>query len=246
VTTTGSATGRAWVVGGDGGIGAACVRRLGQDGWEVHPSDVPNEDVTLPGVAETVATRLSVGGGFDVAVHAIGMSGRRYGDGLVSQCTDEGWNEVLRVDLTSAFLFLRACLRHAHDGASIVLIGSALAKSLDQDFLTAAYRVAKAGLTPLMEAAAYEGAARGIRVNIVAPGLVDTPMASRALIDEAIRARFTELMPATGRPASAHEVAAAVAWLASPDSSQTTAAVIPVDGGWHLRARPRPSKENAG
>jgi NAD(P)-dependent dehydrogenase (short-subunit alcohol dehydrogenase family) len=170
----------AWVVGREGGIGAACAASLTADRLRVHASDRPDEDVTVARTAELVAAKLADGGGFSVAVHAIGMSGRRLGDGPVSQCTDEAWEEVLRVNLTSAFRFLRACLRHADDGASIVLIGSALASTLDHDFLTAAYRVAKAGLSPLVEAAAYEGAHRGIRVNVVAPGLVDTPMAVRS------------------------------------------------------------------
>ncbi|MEP6798346.1 MAG: SDR family oxidoreductase, partial [Lapillicoccus sp.] len=228
---------RAWVAGATGGIGAACVRRLTSDGFDVHTSDRPDEDVTLPGVAEQVASRLA-GHGFSAVVYAVGMSGRRLGDGPVGSCTDEGWAEVIRVDLTSAFLILRAALRHAADGASVVLIGSALASSLDPDFLTVAYRVAKAGLMPLVEAAAYEGAARGIKVNIVAPGLVETPMAARALSDPAIQARFAELMPLTARPATADEVAAAVGWLTGPGSGQTTNAIIPVDGGWSLRGRP--------
>lgn len=227
---------RAWVAGATGGIGGACVRRLTADGFTVHASDRPAEDVTLPGVAEQVVSRLA-GQRLSAVVYAVGMSGRRLGDGPVSSCTDEGWAEVIRVDLTSAFLVLRSALRHAADGASIVLVGSALASSLDPDFLTAAYRVAKAGLVPLVEAAAYEGAARGIRVNIVAPGLVQTPMAARALSDPAIQARFSELMPLTARPATADEVAAAVAWLTDPASGQTTNAVIPVDGGWSLRGR---------
>lgn len=228
---------RAWVAGATGGIGEACARLLTADGFHVHTSDRPAEDVTLPGVAEQVASGFA-GQPLSAVVHAVGMSGRRLGDGPVGSCTDEGWAEVIRVNLTSAFLVLRAALRHVADGASIVIIGSALASSLDPDFLTAAYRVAKAGLVPLVEAAAYEGAARGVRVNIVAPGLVDTPMAARALSDRAIQARFTELMPLTGSPATADEVAAAVGWLVGPDSGQTTNAVIPVDGGWSLRGRP--------
>jgi NAD(P)-dependent dehydrogenase (short-subunit alcohol dehydrogenase family) len=227
----------AWVAGSSGGIGAACAARLAADGFVVHGSDRPEEDVTEPGVAERVAAGLA-GSGFSAVVHAVGMSGRRLGDGPVSECTDEGWDEVLRVDLTAAFGVLRAALRHAADGASVVLVGSALASSLDPDFLTAAYRVAKAGLVPLVEAAAYEGAARGIRVNLVSPGLVDTPMAARALGDPRIQARFPELMPLTRGPASAADVAAAVAWLVGPESRQTTNAVVPVDGGWSLGGRP--------
>lgn len=234
----------AWVAGANGGIGSSCARALAADGMRVHPSDRPEEDLTLPGVAEEVAARLAGTGGLSAAVHTIGMSGRRLGDGPVAACTDEAWDEVIRVDLTSAFRFLRACLRHADDGASVVLIGSALAGSLDPDFLTVGYRVAKAGLLPLVQAAAFEGARRGVRVNVVAPGLVDTPMATRAIGDPDISARFEELMPLGARPADPDEVAAAVAWLVGPRSVQTTGAVLPVDGGWHLQARvPHQTKE---
>jgi NAD(P)-dependent dehydrogenase (short-subunit alcohol dehydrogenase family) len=225
------------VAGATGGIGAACAERLTGDGFTVHRSDRPDEDVSMPGVAERVANGAARQE-FSAVVHAVGMSGRRLGDGPVSRCTDEAWAEVLRVNLTSAFLVIRAALRHAADGASVVLIGSALASALDPDFLTAAYRVAKAGLVPLVEAAAYEGAARGIRVNLVTPGLVDTPMAARALGDPRIQSRFPELMPLTRGPASAADVAAAVGWLVGPESGQTTNAVVPVDGGWSLGGRP--------
>ncbi len=228
-------TGIAWVIGAGGGIGSACAEGLATDGYTVHASDRPDEDISAPGVAEAVAERLAGTGPLTAAVHAIGMSGRRLGDGPASACTDAAWDEILRVDLTSAFYFARACLRHCAPGASVVLIGSALARGLDEDFLTVAYRVAKAGLVPLLEAVAYEGARKGIRFNIVAPGLVDTPMAARALADEAIVARFPELMPLTKRAASASEVAAAVRWLVSDGAIQTTGAVLPVDGGWLLR-----------
>lgn len=225
----------AWVTGARGGIGGACAAGLASDGFTVHASDRPDEDITLPGVAEVVAARLAAAGPLTAAVHALGMSGRRLGDGPASVCSDSAWDEILRVDLTSAFYFARACLRHCAPGASVVLIGSALARGLDEDFLTVAYRVAKAGLVPLLEAVAHEGARKGIRVNIVAPGLVDTPMAARALADDSIVARFPELMPLTKRPASAPEVAAAVRWLVSGNAIQTTGAVLPVDGGWLLR-----------
>lgn len=228
-------TGTAWVIGALGGIGSACADGLTSDGFAVHASDRPDEDVTQPGVAEAVAERLASKGPLTAAVHAIGMSGRQLGDGPASVCADSAWDEILRVDLTSAFYVARACLRHCAPGASVVLIGSALARGLDGDFLTVAYRVAKAGLVPLLEAVAYEGARKGIRFNIVAPGLVDTPMAARALADGAIVERFPELMPLTRRPASASEVAAAVRWLVSDNAIQTTGAVLPVDGGWLLR-----------
>ena len=228
-------TGTAWVVGGDGGIGAACVRALADDGFVVHASDRPGEDITEPGRADEVASRLAAVAPVTAAVHAIGMSGRRLGDGKVSTCSDAAWDEVLRVNLTSTFYFTRACLRHCPPGASVVLIGSALARGLDAQFMTAAYRVAKAAMLPLLEASAFEGAERGIRFNMVSPGLVDTPMAARALGDPRITVRFPELMPLTRRPSTAHEVASAVRWLVGNESGQTTGAVIPVDGGWLLK-----------
>jgi NAD(P)-dependent dehydrogenase (short-subunit alcohol dehydrogenase family) len=225
-----------WVAGAGGGIGAACVRRLEAAGRGVVGTDRPEVDIAVPGGCET-AVALAVAGGRRLvgAVHAVGMSGRRFGDGPVSQCSDEGWDEVLRVNLTSVFRFLRTTLRTTEDGGSVVVIGSALATTLDQDFLTAAYRAAKAALVPLVEAAAYEAAPRGVRVNVVAAGLVETPMAARALADERIAARLPQLMPLGGKAVTADEVAAAVEWLLSPASGRTTGAVVPVDGGWTLR-----------
>lgn len=212
--------------------------------WAEHTSGAAR------GVANALFITLGTGVGGAIAfrgeilvgdIDAIGEVGHvpvdpdGYLCACVSVCTDEAWDEVLRVDLTSAFSFVRACLNNCAPGASVVLIGSALAKGLDGDFLTAAYRVAKAGMVPLLEAAAYEGARKGIRVNIVAPGLVETRMAARALGNEEIIARFPELMPLTRRPSTADEVAAAVRWLVGCSSVQTTGAVIPVDGGWLLR-----------
>lgn len=225
----------AWVAGSAGGIGSACERRLAQDGWTVLGSDRPAVDLASAGSAEAWLPAELAGRPLDGAVHTIGMSGRRLGDGRVSECTDEAWDEVLRVNLSSAFRFLRLALRHAADGASIVVIGSALASTLDDDFLTVAYRTSKAAIVPLVEAAAHEGAPRGIRVNVVSPGLVDTAMATRALSDPAISARMSALMPLGGAAVTTDEVADAVTWLLGPASSRTTGSVVAVDGGWTLR-----------
>lgn len=224
----------AWVVGSHGGIGGACAAALEADGMSVHGSDAPEEDLTQPGVADAVATELARRGTIDAGVFAVGMSGRRFGDGPIRSCTDEGWHEVMRVNLTSAFAFLRACLTHCADGASVVLIGSALAGRLDADFLTAAYRASKAAMVALAEMAAFEGAPNRIRVNVVSPGLVDTPMSERARYSAAIQSRYRALMPLTQSPASAADVAAAVRWLVSDQSANTTGTVLPVDGGWNL------------
>ena len=225
------------VAGAAGGIGGACVERLERDGHRVLGVDRERVDVTRPGGAEEAVAEAERLGPLEGVVHAVGMSGRSLGDGPPSACTDEGWTEVLRVNLESAFRLLRAAFpafRRA-GGGSFVAVGSVLAEHADPDFLTAAYATGKAGLRGLVRTAALEGAAEGIRVNVVEPGLADTPMARRAMGDERITARLRELQPLGGGAVSADAIAEAVCWLLSPAASRTTGAHLPVDGGWTVR-----------
>ncbi len=229
---------RVLVAGARGGIGAACVERLRAAGHEVVGVDRDDgHDITVAGGAETaVADAEARLGGLDGIVHAVGMSGRRLGDGPVSACRDEAWAEVLRVNLTSALWLLRAglpALRRAGGGA-VALVGSVLAEATDADFLTAAYATSKGGLVALARAAAREGAVDGIRVNVVAAGLVDTPMAARAGTDPHIQARLADLQPLGAAMLAPDDVAAAVAWLLSPDAARVTGTTLPVDAGWLL------------
>jgi NAD(P)-dependent dehydrogenase (short-subunit alcohol dehydrogenase family) len=195
-------------------------------------------DISQPGGAEaavSVAARRL--GNVTGVVHAVGMSGRRMGDGPVSSCTDAGWSTVMRVNLESAFRLMRAAwpvLLEA-GGGSIVLVGSALARSTDPDFLTAGYAASKAGLEGLARSAAREGASVGIRVNVVAVGLAETPMAGRALGDQRIAGRLADLQPLGATAVTPQEVAGVVAWLLSERSAATTGAVVPADRGWTLR-----------
>lgn len=229
---------RILVCGGSGGIGSACVDALTAGGAHVVAVDRDGIDITQPGGAEkAVAHAVEVLGGLDGVVHAVGMSGRRYGDGPVSTCTDEAWREVSRVNLDSVFWLLRAALPVLANGAggSIVVVGSALARTLDADFLTAAYATSKSAVETLVRVAAFEGAPDGVRVNVVSPGLVDTPMAARALTNPTISGRFPQLMPLGAKAADPADVARAVGWLLSPDAALITGAVVPADGGWTLR-----------
>jgi NAD(P)-dependent dehydrogenase (short-subunit alcohol dehydrogenase family) len=224
------------VCGASGGIGAAVVAAARESGARVVGVDRDGVDITVPGGAER-AVRLALDelGGLDGVVHAVGMSGRRLGDGPVGVCTDEAWQTVHRVNTESVFRLLRAALPALAGGGSIVVIGSASAHRLDEDFLTAAYATSKSAVETLVRLAAYEGAPRGVRVNVVAPGLVDTPMAARAMTDERIRGRLAELMPLGAAALRPDEVAAAVLWLLSPVSGAITGVVLPVDRGWTLR-----------
>ncbi|TLS45478.1 SDR family oxidoreductase [Streptomyces montanus] len=228
---------RLLVAGARGGIGAACVNAARAAGVQVFEADRDTYDITVSAGADAAVTRAAEAlDGLDGIVHAVGMSGRRLGDGPVDECGDEAWREVHRVDLDSVFYLLRAGIRQlAGAGGSIVVIGSALASTLDEDFLTAAYASAKGALVPLVRSAAFTGAPKGVRVNIVAAGLVDTPMAARAMTDPAIQGRMPRLMPLGARACSPEEIADTALWLLSDASSRTTGAVVPVDGGWHLR-----------
>jgi NAD(P)-dependent dehydrogenase (short-subunit alcohol dehydrogenase family) len=226
------------VCGANGGIGSACVDRLVRQGDAVIAVDRDGIDITEPGGADkAVGAALDALGGLDGVVHAVGMSGRRFGDGPITACTDEGWRQVSRVNLDSVFWLLRACLPvlSTNGGGSVAVVGSALARTLDADFLTAAYAASKGAVESLVRMAAFEAAPAGVRVNLVAPGLVDTPMAARALADPHIQARLGSLMPLGGDAVAADDVAAAVAWLLAPQSARVTGAVLPVDGGWTLR-----------
>ena len=226
------------VAGAAGGIGSACVEQLRDSGHRVVGIDRDEVDITRPGGAEQALARAEQElGSVTGVVHAVGMSGRRFGDGPPSSCSDDGWDEVLRVNLESAFRLLRAAFpafRRAGEG-SFVGVGSVLSTHADADFLTVAYAVSKSGLRALVRSAALEGAAEGIRVNLVEPGLVDTPMARRAIGDERISARLRDLQPLGGAAVSAAAVADAVCWLLSPASASTTGAYLPVDGGWTVR-----------
>lgn len=224
---------RVLVAGAGGGIGSACVERL--RGEQVLGLDRPEVDVTIPGGAEEAVRRaVEQLGGLDGIVHAVGMSGRRLGDGPVTEATDDAWSAVVRVNLESVFRLLRAGLPALREtGGSFVVVGSALAESADADFLTAAYAASKAGILGLVRTAALEAAPWGVRVNAVAAGLVDTPMAARAAADERIGARLAELQPLGGRMIAPDAVADAVVWLLQAPA--TTGASIPVDGGWSLR-----------
>jgi NAD(P)-dependent dehydrogenase (short-subunit alcohol dehydrogenase family) len=229
---------RVLIAGAGGGIGSACYELLEQNGHRTFAADRPDRDITVAGGAEgAVGEAVDALGGLDGIVHAVGMSGRRLGDGPVTQTTDEGWSEVMRVNIESVFRLLRAglpALREA-GGGSFVTIGSVLGQSADRDFLTAAYAASKAAIIGLVRTAALEAAPWNVRVNNVAAGLVETPMSARAAENEHIGRRLLDLQPLGGRMLSAGAIASAVAWLLSPGAAGTTGVTLPVDGGWSIR-----------
>ena len=226
------------VVGAGGGIGGAVLRELERRGVPAVGIDREDVDITRPGGAErAIEYATEQLGSITGVVHAIGMSGRRLGDGSIVDCTDEAWAEIHRVNHESVFRLLRAAVPAltASGGGSIAVVGSALGRTLDDDFLTVAYASAKGALVPLVRSAAYFGARTGVRVNLVSPGVVDTPMARRAVESPEVGPRLTEIQRVSGGAQQPESVAKVICWVLSDDADDISGADIPADGGWTLR-----------
>jgi NAD(P)-dependent dehydrogenase (short-subunit alcohol dehydrogenase family) len=232
----------ALVTGALGGIGAATVGAFRDAGYAVVGVDQrPGSEVaadlgTGDGARAAVDEVIGRHGRLDVVVIAHGISGRRFGDGAVVDCTEEGWDAVLNANLRSVFLVCKHAVPEVirAGGGAIVAVGSVLGLvGGDADFSTHAYAASKAGVVGLIRAIAVTYARQLVRANVVAPGLLATPMSTRAQSDQGIRARLAELQPLTGDFGPPEQVARAAVYLAEADF--VTGVVLPVDGGWTAR-----------
>jgi 3-oxoacyl-[acyl-carrier protein] reductase len=166
-------------------------------------------------------------GGLHVLVNNAGIAL----DQLVMRLKDEDWNRQLQVNLTGAFNLTRAAARPMmkQRGGAIVNLTSVVGEMGNAG--QAAYAATKAGLIGLTKAVARELASRGIRVNAVAPGYVDTDMTGA--LPEAARTKLQEMIP-LARMGTAQDVADAVAFLASDRASYVTGEVLRVNGGMYM------------
>lgn len=232
---------RAIVTGAAGGIGAAVVEDLRTRGMSVIGLDREASgdtlvcDVTDPAsVDKGVTDAAQALGGLDVVVNVVGISGRRFGDGPVHECTDAAWQLVMDTNALSVLRVCRAALPLLGRGASIVNVTSVLGLTGDATghFTTAAYAASKAAVIALTRSMAATYAASGIRANAVAPGLVRTPMSARAQDNDAVLSAAARRQPLTGPLIDPAAVASAVGFLASTAAAATTGTVLAVDGGW--------------
>jgi NAD(P)-dependent dehydrogenase (short-subunit alcohol dehydrogenase family) len=185
-------------------------------------------------------------GRFDALYHVAGGSGRRMGDGPLHEITDAGWRQTLELNSYSLFFSNRAAVRQftsQKTGGSILNLSSVLAYSpAPAHFATHAYAAAKAAAIGLTTACASYYAPHGIRFNLIAPGLVDTPMARRAAEDETIRKYIATKQPLDGgRIGRPEDLDAAVVFFLSDQSRFVTGQALGIDGGWAVtegRAEP--------
>ncbi|MDQ4504108.1 SDR family oxidoreductase [Sinomonas sp. ASV322] len=241
---------KALVTGGASGIGDAVVRRLHESGADVAVLDL-NPDGAAPG---TVAFRCDVSdagsvagavraaaerlGGIDVVVNNAGIGAQ----GTIEANPDAEWHRVLDINVLGIVRVSRAALPYLRESASASIVNTCSIAATAGLPNRALYSASKGAVLSLTLAMAADHVREGIRVNCVNPGTVDTPWVARLLDsapDPAAERRALSGRQPHGRLVSPEEVAAAVAYLASPLSGSTTGASLAVDGGMQgLRLRP--------
>ena len=195
-------------------------------------------DATDPRTAESaIAKAIERFTRFDGLYHVAGGSGRRAGDGPLDEITDEGWRQTIDHNLTSLFHSNRAAVRQfiaQKTSGSILNMSSVLAWSPSPlHFATHAYAAAKSAVLGFTKSCAAYYAPHNIRFNVIAPGLIATPMSNRAQNDQAILKFIATKQPLDtagwGQPA---DLDAAVVYFLSDQSRFVTGQVLAIDGGW--------------
>jgi NAD(P)-dependent dehydrogenase (short-subunit alcohol dehydrogenase family) len=242
------------LITGASGIAAATARLAAGRGWRVFVvgkveseckalaeelasldyaiADVSNYQAVQKAVAACVAKHGAIDAVFNVA----GGSGRSLGDGPLHECSPEAWRGMMDVHAAGTFYVCREVIGQwlgASRKGAIVNTGSVLARYPERDFFaTHAYAASKGAIESMSLAAAAYYAPHGIRVNVIAPSLVRTPMSVRARSNEKILSFIAHKQPLKGDLVEAEEIARIALFLLSEDSVPITGEVIRADAGW--------------
>ena len=237
----------AFVTGGGSGIGAATAERFAQEGATVvvcgrrrEPLDeVVGRIHAAGGKAEAVVADVSDEAGFTAALEGTAQRHGRldvlvnnamaYTWGSIEDMSTTDWHANFSTSVDGTFWGTRTAMRLMKGKGGAIVNVSSICGSLGTPWMSG-YSAAKAAVDNFSRAAAAEGAAHGIRVNVVIPAVVETPATAGMLSDEASRKNTEKLIP-MGRVGQPEELANAILFLASDEASYITGASLPVDGG---------------
>lgn len=194
--------------------------------------DVRDEAAVERGVAEC----LDRFGRIDALMNVAGISARSLGDGPLHQCTAEAWDAVMDLNAKGTFLMCREVLRvwtKSRQTGVILNTGSVLTRHPQrQHFATAGYAASKGAIEAMSLGAAAYYAPEGIRINVIAPGLVRSAMTARAQANSEITKYMVHKQPLRKGMLTVEDIAKAACFLLRKDSSPITGQILTVDGGW--------------
>jgi NAD(P)-dependent dehydrogenase (short-subunit alcohol dehydrogenase family) len=246
------------VIGGTTGLGLSAAKAFISEGAQVvvvgrneetvvearrslgEKAEAVSGDATNAGTAEkAIELCLTHFGGFDGLYHVAGGSGRKMGDGPLHELTIDGWDKTLELNLTSLMLSNQAAVKkflQLNKAGTILNMSSVLGFSPSPKyFVTHAYAAAKAAIIGFSKSIAAYYAKDNIRINVIAPGLVETPMAQRAANDEAIVSFIKTKQPLDeGRIGQPGDLDGLAVYFMSDLSKFTTGQIVSVDGGWSI------------
>lgn len=242
------------IIGGARGIGYGCALALRVVGWRVVIADKNFGDESLDFVALTVDVSLSgsVDALFEEVMHRFGKIDAVVNTaGFTNQAptldvSDDDWDAMLDVHLGGAFKVAKACAKHMSDsGGGSVVFFSSIAGAMGLPY-RASYCASKAGIEGLTRSLAVEFAEKGIRVNAVAPGWIDTGLIEKDLTSGLVSEAVLRTRISLRRMGSIDEVASVVVFLCSPGASYITGQSIAVDGGLSVDLDPGDRKAALG